>query len=638
MGITNMRFLIYIAFLCVFSVSCGSVTQEQYRSHKVEKGETAYSIAKKYGTTEEVIYRLNPDTKNGIKVNSVIILPSNAVVANSTDDIKFKEHRVKRKETLFGISQQYNISIYELKKYNKELYSRDLKKGEKIMIPVRIKNNSSKPIVDNNKPTTKDTEIHIVQPKETKFGIARKYGISIAELDKLNPSISESLPIGAELIVPNTPVIPSATIEDNFDFYEVEAKEGFYRLKVKLGLTEEEIVALNPYAKDGLKEGMILKIPKKNSVIAAANVKEVDLENRISNTKKKHIALMLPFRLNEVNADSLSNNVDFLKSSGVVGIALDFYSGVLMAAEFAKDKGISVVIDVYDTEFNDDKVSSIISKNNFDNVDAVIGPLSQKNVEKAATMLKESNTPIFSPLSNREIKSSSNLFQTLPTDKMLEETMIDYLVKNKAGKNYILISDATKKAQKASIMEAIPTIKTVSPREKGYLYVGDISSKVESGMENWIILESTDPVIVSNVVGLLNGMPSSNNLRLFTLDKNSAYDYHDVSNMHLAKLGFTFPSVNKGYHYNEKNPFLISYKNKYGVLPNRYAVRGFDVMYDVILRLASADDVYKATESDYETEYIENKFRYTKELFSGYQNNASYIIKYKTDLQFEVVK
>ncbi|NND63101.1 MAG: peptidoglycan-binding protein, partial [Flavobacteriaceae bacterium] len=92
------------------------------------------------------------------------------------------------------------------------------------------------------------------------------------------------------------------------------------------------------------------------------------------------------------------------------------------------------------------------------------------------------------------------------------------------------------------------------------------------------------------------------------------------------------------YNFDEKNAFLVSYKNKYGVLPNRYAVRGFDLAYDILLRLASADTLYDAVDSDSETEYIENKFRYDKKLFSGYTNQAFYILKYGENLIFEVVK
>jgi hypothetical protein len=221
---------------------------------------------------------------------------------------------------------------------------------------------------------------------------------------------------------------------------------------------------------------------------------------------------------------------------------------------------------------------------------------------------------------------------------MLRQSMLEYLKTNGTNKNLLLISDVAKKVQKAEILKALPATKTVSPREKGFLYIADIDSKLVEDRENWVILESDDPVIISNVLGLLNGMPKGYILRLFTLDKNDAYDYHDVSNLHLAKLNFTFPSVNKSYNYKEKDPFLIRYKNKYGVYPNRYAVRGFDITYDILLRLASADDLYDASQNDYETEYVENKFHYTGNTSSGYQNRAVYIIKYMNDLEFEIVK
>jgi LysM repeat protein len=606
----------------------------------VEKGETVYSISKKYDVTEEAIYKLNPDAKNGLRSSTVLIIPSEVSPAIQ-EKVTFKKHRVKRRETLFSIAQRYNITVDDIKKYNKDLYSRQLKKGEKIQIPiieiVSVPNENTNSV--NGETAMPGQGKHTVLPKETKYGIARKYGISIAELEALNPLLGDSLQIGAVLNVPETSVTETATIEDeNFEFYEVLPKEGFFRLKVKLGMSQEEIIALNPYASEGLKEGMILKIPKDNITNTDSDHVIVNLENGITNLSKKKIAVMLPFQLTKADRDSMQKNVDLIRDNGALRVALDFYSGVLMATEFAKDKGISVELDIYDTEGRAEKVSNIIDRNDFSDVDAVIGPLLQRTVEQAASSLKKTDTPIFSPLSNREIKISSNLFQTLPTDEMLEKAMLDYLKLNATGKNVIIISDSKKTAQKAALVEAIPGAKTLAPREKGFLYDTDISSRLEELRENWVILESVDPVIVANVIGLLNGMPDNLTIRLFTTDKNDAYNFQDVSNMHLAKLNFTFPSVNRNYNFKDKNAFLVSYKNKYEVLPNRFAVRGFDVTYDVLLRLSVADDVYDANDSKIETEYVENKFRYTRKLFSGYQNNALYIIKYNNDLQFEVVE
>ncbi len=613
-------------------------SQQKYRSHQVKEGETVYSISKKYGVSEASIYTLNPDARNGISSSSILILPSGDFINAGSTQVKFKKHRVKRKETLFSIAQKYNITVEDIKKYNKHLYSKGLKKGEKLRIPIIPKSLSTTEVTIHTDTLIGNTKTHTILAKETKYGIARKYGITIAELETLNPDVPANFPIGTVLKVPNTSVIETAIIEEStFDFYEVQPKEGFYRLEIKLGLTQEEIVALNPYAEDGLKDGMILKIPKENAIALSENTKKVDLENWINDRAKKRVVVLLPFQIRN-STDSISGKIEFIKNNRTSRIALDFYSGVLMAGEFAKDKGLSTELDIYDTEGNINKTNSILTRNDFSNVDAVIGPLLSKNVEKTAAMLKRDNIPVFSPLSNRSIKLTSNLFQTLPNDKLLETSMIDYLKDNAGARNILLISDKTKTKQKEAILAAMPNTRTLVPREEGFLYILDIENKIEKERENWVILESEDPVIISNVVGLLNGMPEEYIIRLFTTDKNENYDYDDISNVHLANLNFTFPSISKGYDHNDKNAFLVSYKNKYGVLPNRFAVRGFDVTYDVLLRLAAEGNVYDASSDDFVTEYIENKFRYKKKMFSGYINNAFYILKYNKDLRFEVVK
>ena len=632
-----LKYFIYASVIIFFIVGCGSVAQQQYKSHAVQQGETVYSIAKKYGVSEETIYNLNPDTRRELKVNSVLIVPSNNLISSGSSNKNILEHRVKSQETLFGIAQMYNVSVDDIKKLNKELYSRELRNGERLFIPATTKKTDT--IGIGSSEISLGTQHYTVQAKETKFGIARKFGISIAELEDLNPDLKGDLKVGAKIIVPEKSVIDDAEIDDaNFQYYEVKPKEGFYRLKVKFNLSEEEIVALNPYAKDGLKEGMILKLPKNESFVSTKEVSKVNLENRIDNKKMKTVALMLPFRLNRAASDSTQNDQEMVKKDPTLRVALDFYSGALMAAEFAKDKGIPITLNVYDTESSESKVASIISNGNFKNVDAVIGPLLQKNVEKASEMLKRDRIPVFSPLSNRDMAMNENLFQTLPTNAVLERTIIQYLAQNSQGKNIIIIADSKRAKQKEMIQSAIPSAKTVSPRGRGYIQGSDVTAVASEGMENWVVLETENPVLVSSAVNALASMSAGYKVRLFTLDKNQAYEWHEVSNVRLAKLNFTFPSVNRNISEDDREPFLISYKNKYGVLPNRFAIRGFDVTYDVFLRLASEKSIYDAILPENETVYIENKFHYEKSDTEGYCNGAAYILKYNDQLKFEVVK
>lgn len=616
-----------------------SLQAQTYRSHKVEKGETITSIAEKYKVSEASILQLNPDLRKGISANSILIIPATPA-QEERQIIGFKNHRVKRKETLYSISKDYGVEIDDIKKENKFLYSSELKKGDKIKIPQfgapMVIIEGPKESEEGN--TSMVNKNHEVQPKETWYGLARKYGVSIVELQKLNPELRESLPIGTMLKVPGNEVVDSAVIEEDlYEFYEVQPKEGFYRLKVKLGLSEETIVELNPYAKDGLKEGMILKVPKRQEGADWNLANVVDLSNSIANPSKKKIALFLPFVLKNYQADSLKLNEELLQHNRTLRIALDFYSGVLMATEFAKDKGISVDLQVFDTEGSSGTLMRILRETDLSEMDAVIGPLLSKNVELAASQLKSDDVPVFSPLSNRSIKLTSNLFQTLPDDQLLERAMLYYLKENAVGKNMVMITDH-KDTSKENITEAIPSIKMLSPKERGFLYVADVHSKLIDNQENWVLLESSNPILISNAIGLLNGMPSTYQIRLFTTHRNEGFEYDDIANTHLANLQFTFPSVSKTYSIDEQNAFLVSYKNQYGVYPNRYAVRGFDLAFDILLRLGNGKTIYDSMDNTLETEYIENKFRYDKKMFSGYENQSFYILKYNADLSLDVLK
>ena len=630
-----MKELFLVLFFVLFANN--SFAQNNYQRHIVKKGETVYSISKKFNVSEATIYQLNPDLKHVIKIGVILILPN----YGEEVIISIKKHRVRKRETIKSIATKYDISKDLLKKYNKELYAREPNKGERIDIPVfnviALSNTTNKETLTANDTIKK----HKVLPKETKYGIARKYDITIAELEVLNPNMAKNLAIGEEIIVPKKEISSNAILvegDDKYEFYEVLPKEGFFRLKVKFGLSQEEIIALNPYAVEGLKEGMILKIPKINNTLDVQKFEAVNLADYILNTSKKKLAVMLPFKLNRIDLDSLSVNTDLLKSDGTLRAAIDFYSGVLMAAEFAKDKGISTDITIYDTEGQVSKVAQIMSSNNFNEIDAVIGPLLSKNIEKAASALQSENIPVFSPLSKFKLKEYPNLYQTIPSSELMETAMLDFIIKRLDTINIIVITGKEWTQRKGTIMTAIPSAKTIVPEEGNYLYLEDIQIQLDTVKENWVILDSDNPILVSNVVGLLNGFPEiildeddveigKNNIRLFAVNKSRAFDYHDVSNVHLANLNFTYPSSNKHYDYDLMVPFLVSYKNKYGVMPNHYAIRGFDVTYDVLLRLANAMTLEEASVSDIKTEYIENKFQYFNTLNSGYKNQAFYIMK-----------
>src|SRR5690606_5823086 len=138
-----MKKLILFFLFLFFSVTLFS---QQYKTHAVKEGETLESISKDYKVTPHDIIKLNPEIKDGnVKPNTVLIIPGETTGQAKTeikDDVNeaanqatFFIHKVKSKETLYGISKMYNVTIEDIKRYNKHLYSRGLDKGEKINIP-----------------------------------------------------------------------------------------------------------------------------------------------------------------------------------------------------------------------------------------------------------------------------------------------------------------------------------------------------------------------------------------------------------------------------------------------------------------------------------------------------------------------
>ncbi|GGW95592.1 amino acid ABC transporter substrate-binding protein [Salegentibacter mishustinae] len=654
-----MKYLLIVCFL--FQLSTLSASAQEFKYHTVEAGETVYSIAKAYNISEEAIYKYNPDAKGNLEVSSKLVIPlsqQKKETSTETEDIQFITHTVKRKETLYRLSKDYNVEIDEIKRFNKHLYSEELKRGEEILIPQRKKAAGNTELASSREldiPKAVNQEIsetreHVILPKETKYGIARKYGITVKELEELNPKVDVLKPgvmirVGTDVL--DEPVILT---DEVFEFYEVKPKETLFGLSRKFDVSQDSLMSLNPALEDGLKIGMVLKVPNTDDednlpgetedlASEAENEnanKKLDLSNKLSNFNTKELVVLLPYNLSQIDQDSISSYKDAILDDRVLRISLDFYSGVKMAVEKAKSLGISTQLKTYDTRRNVQEVTNIINSNDFSSVDAVIGPLLQNTTEAAAARLAQYNVPVISPLSNREMRSYQNLFQSRPTDEILKNAMFDYLEKNAMGKNVIIIADAAKNQEKNELTQILPNSKVILPSE-AYLSAEKIKGVLSKTQENWVILESSNIGLISSTTSALNRLAREHQIKLFTTNRNSGFEDDVVDNEHLGRLNFHYPSVDKQYDDMMTEAFIEDYKEQFNMIPNQYVVRGYDLTLDILLRLASAEDLYDSFEKYTGfTEYHENKFHYTSKRNGGFYNDAVYIMSLDEELNLKV--
>lgn len=139
--------------------------------YTVAAGDTLWNIARKYNTTVENLKKINNLTSDTIYPGQKLYL--------------YKTHQVKSGESLWLISQKYGVSVDEIKKAN-NLASDLIIAGQTLVIPGAA---NTTPAPSTEKPgnvTSWPDVTYIVQAGDTATSIAKKFGISVADLMKYN--------------------------------------------------------------------------------------------------------------------------------------------------------------------------------------------------------------------------------------------------------------------------------------------------------------------------------------------------------------------------------------------------------------------------------------------------------------------
>ncbi len=243
-----MKFLQLI--ILIFLLTTTNTFAQKVIKHPVTSGESIYSIAKKYNTTEAEIFEANPKLKGKIlALKTIVQIPNksnkakdknNKKEVESKNEVKqikakkeqlskieikknienketstvisegFEIHTVLKKETLYSLSKNYSVTMETICELNPELKTGNLKVGVKLKLPSNKYENSKQnneqsaqvfKQVEAKIPENSGIIIHKVEAKETLFKISRKFKVSVTELKLLNPSIVSELPVGFDLII-----------------------------------------------------------------------------------------------------------------------------------------------------------------------------------------------------------------------------------------------------------------------------------------------------------------------------------------------------------------------------------------------------------------------------------------------------
>jgi LysM repeat protein len=258
-------------------------------TYTVQTGDSLYKIAQRFNVNLENLKRANQLSNDLLSVGQVLQIPLNHIHLP-------QKHIVQAGESLYVIAKKYGLTVGELKNLNR-LASSNLRIGQELII---------------SSPTTVSTPqnevtFHTVQKGDTIYAIAQQYGVTIAQLIKLNNLLSYNLILGQKLKVHESQIKENEPIEqpenvnhqvgvsDNqpLFYHTIQAGESLYSIAQKYHTTVNEIRKNNQLNSDILNIGQQLVIPTKNQNPVIEQPIE-DIEPQITQPEEPNISIYNP--------------------------------------------------------------------------------------------------------------------------------------------------------------------------------------------------------------------------------------------------------------------------------------------------------------------------------------------------------
>lgn len=181
-----------------------------------------------------------------------------------------KKHTVSYGETLLSISKKYKITPYDLQKANPGAIE-GVKENDVLIIPEQQP--ASTHLTDTSKITNSSGASHsisyTVKSGDTKFSLAKRYGLTVSELESQNPEISSGLEVGQVLAIhpgtipPSQKNTASASHPRAGKTHVVRKGETLFGISSANGLQVSQLIEANSRTIIGnnLMEGQVIWIP-----------------------------------------------------------------------------------------------------------------------------------------------------------------------------------------------------------------------------------------------------------------------------------------------------------------------------------------------------------------------------------------
>ena len=205
----------------------------EYIVYMVARGDSLYSIARKYNTTVQDLVSYNNLATTNLSIGQQLLIPREENVTTPLENT----YTVKSGDNLYSIANRFNVSVSTLRAYN-NLSSDLLQIGQILRIPTTTS-------------SSENTVEYVVKSGDNLYTIANRYGTSVSAIRERNNLNSNLLQIGQILVIPTT---------TSNQTYTVKSGDSLYAIASRFNTTVDEIKRKNNLNSNLLQVGQILII------------------------------------------------------------------------------------------------------------------------------------------------------------------------------------------------------------------------------------------------------------------------------------------------------------------------------------------------------------------------------------------
>ncbi len=602
----NRFFVIIVVFLFGFNSfvfsqkSEETITQngKQYYVHIVKPGNSLYGLYRLYNVGVDDIKKANPSIGDDLKEGQRILIPAPAKIIPAKES-KTVLHKVKAKETLYGISKQYNVSIESIRENNPFL-SEGLKIGQ---------------------------ELRIITQQE--FQVVKNEGTTNAEKESLEENnttysdvVSSALNPNDEKTVTNSEFKPDSIIK-----HKVLKEETLFSISKRYMIPMKELYNYNEFSSKGISVGDVINVPikldngKKVSYRKLPKLNEVRIDSTWKIEKKDYykIVYMLPFFLDNKQNDYLDEKQLNFRTM-VSGLATDFYMGSIIALDSLKRLGLNAEITFIDTKNDSLTLAKKLDSLSTASIDLIIGPLFPESVKQVADWCLQNKVKMVCPVSTdtKVLKGNPEVSISIASDYVLMEKSADYLVKRVLKTNEKLVLVKPKENSdilmyehfRAYLLEVIKNkpIKLYETNLKEYKVY------VQKGVKTLFVVPTTDENSSLSFISQLISTSTNSSNTITVFGTKEWLNFENMNGGYRNKFNFHFAAPNNFDFKNIKTIELArKYRLKYDTDLTKIAALGYDVTFSF------CSEYFLSIENGYVLgDYIYK----TKGEGNGYENNS----------------